>query len=228
MKSINYINILLVLFFLAGCKNNPPVLPPSKATLIFPEKNSACVTGAIISDSQSSITFTWNSADHADKYTLQLKNLLTGLITTKTVTNNQLTDTLLRNTPYSWFVRAKSNSSPITSQSDTWRFYNSGLGVNSHPPFPADNLSPALGAVATVVSAKINLTWTTADPDNDITGYDVYFGTTTTPASIKTNITTTFVNDIAVVSGTKYYWKVITKDAAGNTSDSGLFQFTVN
>jgi hypothetical protein len=31
-----------------------------------------------------------------------------------------------------------------------------------------------------------------------------------------------------VVANTTYYWKVITRDTKGNTSDSGVFEFKTN
>ncbi len=202
--------------------------PPAKATLIFPAQSSACTTGTVISATQSTITFTWNTSANTDSYELDIKNLLTGAISTQTSTTNSLAVNLLRDTPYSWFVISKSAAVSTTTQSDTWKFYNAGLGTVSHPPFPADNLSPGFGQSVTATGGTINLTWTSADPDNDISAYDVYFGTTATPAISKANIATPSVSGIAVVSGTTYYWKVITKDALGNTSDSGVFQFKVN
>lgn len=225
-----YLIVISILFVaIAGCKkgdNTPP--DPSKTTLVFPLQNSACTTGTVISATQSTITFTWNSSANTDSYVVYIKNLLTATTTTQTATTNQLSATLNRDTPYSWYVVSKSNSSINTTQSDTWKFYNAGLGTVSHPPFPADNPSPAYGQNVTATAGAINLTWTASDPDNDIAGYDVYFGTTATPALSKSNVTDKFVNGVTVTSGITYYWKVITKDVAGNTSDSGVFQFKVN
>ncbi|OCX50836.1 hypothetical protein BEL04_19095 [Mucilaginibacter sp. PPCGB 2223] len=210
-----------------GCskKNDTKDIPdPVAAILTFPAQNSACTTGTVISSTQSTIVFTWNSASNADSYEIDIKNLLTGTISTQTITTNQYTATLLRDTPYSWYIVSKSSSSAVTAKSDVWKFYNAGVGTVSHPPFPADNLSPTFGQ--SVTGSTVNLTWTASDPDNDIAGYDVYFGTNSTPAISKSNITAQFVNGVTVTPGTTYYWKVITKDAAGNTSDSGTFQFS--
>ncbi|MEO6520594.1 MAG: hypothetical protein ABIN91_02880 [Mucilaginibacter sp.] len=221
--------ITLATTFIVGCgKNNTTPPDPEVTTLTFPAQNSACTTGAIISSTQSSIVFTWNSAGNTDSYEIDIKNLLTGTVATQIVTANQYTVTLLRDTPYSWYVVSMSRSSATTAKSDVWKFYNAGVGTVSHPPFPADNLSPAYGQNVTPTTGAINLGWTAIDPDNDIAGYDIYVGTTTTPALFKSNITDKFVNGVTVTSGTTYYWKVITKDVAGNTSDSGVFQFKVN
>jgi hypothetical protein len=231
MKS-NLAIVLLAstLIIIAGCgKNHPTGAPdPQPATLTFPAQNAACTTGTVISASQSTITFTWNSAGNADSYEVDIKNLLTATTTTLTATTNQLTVNLLRNTPYSWYVVSKSNSVSTTAKSDVWKFYNAGLGTVSHPPFPADALTPTFAQSVTATGGTIKLSWTGSDPDNDIAGYDVYFGTTATPALSKSNITDMFLNSVAVTSGVTYYWKVVTKDNQGNSSDSGVFQFKVN
>jgi len=229
-KRLSIILTSFALIIIAGCGKNSTnsIADPTAVTLTFPAQNSACTTGTVISATQSTIVFTWNSASNADSYEIDIKNLLTSTIVTQTVTTNQYTATLLRDTPYSWYVVSKSNSSSTTAKSDVWKFYNAGLGTISHPPFPADALTPTFGQNVTATAGAIKLSWAGSDPDNDIAGYDVYFGTTATPALSKANVTDMFLNGVSVTSGTTYYWKVITKDNQGNTSDSGVFQFKVN
>ena len=229
MRKHILVTLITVTTLIAGCgkKNDPASAPdPGKAALTLPAQNAACATGTVISSTQSTIIFTWNSSANTDSYELDIKNLLTGTTTTQTSATNQLSVNLNRDTPYSWYVVSKSSTSTTATKSDVWKFYNAGVGTVSHPPFPADNLSPTFGQ--SVTAGTVNLTWTGSDPDNDIAGYDVYFGTTPSPAISKSNITDKFVNGVTVTSGIVYYWKVITKDAAGNTSDSGTFQFKVN
>ena len=221
-------SISLALMSCGGKKNNP-VPDPAKAVLVFPAQNAVCTTGTVISASQSSITFTWNAADNTNSYDLNLKNLLTSATTTQNTANTKLTITLARNTPYSWSITSRSSKTSNTVQSDTWKFYNSGPGVVTYAPFPAEITSPTFGEKVTAVAGKVDLSWTGSAVDNSsIANYDVYFGTTATPAVFKNAITDSFVNNVNVTSGTTYYWKVITRDVDGNTSDSGLFQFTVN
>lgn len=221
--------VLIAVLAYSGCgkKGSDPVLTaPDKVSLTFPAQNAACTTGAIISASQSAITFTWNSAARTTSYDIIVKNLLTGAITTESTASNQLPLILLRNTPYAWYVISKSTQVSETAQSETWKFYNSGPGILSHPPFPADLLSPAVGQKIPAGTTK--LAWLGADTDNDIAGYDVYLGTTASPPLLKQNVTDMFINSVTVTAGTTYCWKVVTKDAQGNSSDSGIFQFTVN
>ena len=210
-----------------GSKSNPTP-NPSATVLTFPAQNSACTTGTVISATQSTITFTWNSAANADSYELDIKNLLTGTLSTQTSSTNLLAVNLLRNTPYSWYVISKSSKVSATAQSDTWKFYNAGPGTVSHPPFPADVLTPSFGQSVTAPAGTINLSWTGSDPDNDIANYDVYFGTAATPPLLKSGVTAMILNSVAVISGSTYYWKIITWDSLGNSSDSGTYQFKVN
>jgi len=224
--------LLMLIVLIAGCSHgsDPTPTPPSpdKAVLTFPAQNAVCTSGTVISTTQTSVTLTWNASANTDSYEIDIKNLLTSAITVQTASANQLTMTLLRGTPYSWYVVSKSNSTTSTSQSDTWKFYVAGLGVTSYAPFPATITAPAFGVNVTATANTVNLTWTGSDVDNDIVGYDVYFGTATTPPLSKANVTDMFLNNVTVTSGTTYYWKVITKDSQGNTSDSGVYQFKVN
>ncbi|EHQ26879.1 hypothetical protein [Mucilaginibacter paludis] len=232
MKKLLFVSLVFILL-LAGCgkkdvsDNTPTGLPPLTSTLVFPAQNALCISGSVISAGQSSIAFKWTAAENADSYDITIKNLLTGLITTQTVNQPQADVVLLRNTPYSWFITSKSTKSSSTAKSDVWKFYNSGSGVIAYAPFPADNLIPALGQTISSTNNKVTLSWTGSDIDNDIASYDVYFGTLSVPTLYKKDITTASV-DVSVTPATKYYWKVITKDAVGNTSESDVIQFTVN
>lgn len=219
---------LILTLLMAGCsKHNTPKPAPEKATLTFPAQNALCTSGTVISTTEASITLTWNAAAHADNYEIDIKNLITNAVAVQTAGTNQVTATLLRNTPYSWFVVSKSNSVSTTAQSDAWKFYVAGLGTTSYSPFPAALVTPAFGANVTATAHAINLVWTGSDVDNDITGYDVYFGSAATPPLLKADVTDMFLNGVAVTSGGTYYWKVITKDAQGNASDSNIYQFKV-
>jgi hypothetical protein len=229
MKSRLLIVGLLLTAMGCGKKSSPtpaPDLTPAKAVLTLPKQNEACTSGTIISATQSSVLFTWGASNNADSYELNLKNLLTGATTSQTTSTTQLQITLSRNTPYSWYIASKSNKSSTTAQSDTWKFYNAGAGTVSYAPYPADVVAPAIGQ--NVVAGTVNLSWKGSSVGGNITGYDVYFGTSTSPAVLKSNVTDSFYNNVSVISGTQYYWKVVTEDAIGNTSDSGLFQFKVN
>jgi hypothetical protein len=221
--------IILFFFIITGCQKGEKANPqPEKATLVFPVDNSVCVEGIILSLTENSINFTWNSSNSTDSYEFSIKNLITGTSIVKVVNTPNIEITLLRNTPYSWFVSSRNTKNSFIAKSDIWKFYNSGPGVISYSPFPAEIISPKKEQTVQAISGNINLEWKGNDVDGDILNYDIYLGTTTTPSIINSKITSSSLNNIAVKANTTYYWKVITRDSKGNLSDSGLNQFMVN
>jgi hypothetical protein len=220
----------LIILAVSGCrkkKKTPDSTIPGKPELILPVQNSICLSGTVISPTESQVLFTWKATVNTDSYDLVLKNLLTYTSTTVTTSDTKVMATILRNTPYEWYISARQNISTTTTQSDNWKFYNSGTGVVSYAPFPAEIESPTFGQIVTAVNGKINLSWFGSSVDNNITGYNVCLGTTTNPPAIKNGVTDSFLKDVSVTANTTYYWRVITVDANGNYTDSGLYQFKV-
>src|ERR1700744_5961762 len=152
MKNLIIIPAVAILFTGCGGKHNNPKPAPEKAILVAPAQNAVCTTGTVISDSTSSIMFSWKQAKNASNYNLVYKNLLTSATVTKSTSNTQLTVTLLRNTPYAWYVISKSAQSNATDKSDIWKFYNAGAGVTIYAPFPAEIISPGYDAAVAAQS----------------------------------------------------------------------------
>lgn len=223
--------ILFSIFIFTGCgkSGSSPAAPDlAKLALISPAQNEICTQGAIISTTQSTVTLKWAAAANSNSYDVNIKNL--GDLTTisQTTTNTQVDVILNRNTPYSWSVTSKSSASTSSSQSDVWKFYNSGVAITSYAPFPADISSPLMGQAVTAINGKITLSWTGSDVDNDIVSYDVYLGNLPIPDLLQSNINQTSLNNVSISAGKTYYWKVVTKDSKGNLSDSGVYRFTTN
>ena len=84
-----------------------------------------------------------------------------------------------------------------------------------------------MGQNLSAIAGKITLDWAGTDVDDDIVSYNIYFSTGASPALVMSNLTPSFF-DVSVAPNNTYYWKVITKDAKGNTSDSGVYQVKVN
>jgi hypothetical protein len=217
------ISLIIISF---GCEKEAPA--PIAAVLVSPLYNEACTTGIILSDTESKIYLSWNAGANAESYEVTLMNLLNQDKQTKVTNANTIEVTLKRNTPYSWYVTSKSSKSPVTAKSSIWKFYNPGLGTSSFPPYPAEIISPTLGQKVTAINGKLTLQWRGLDTDNDILNYDVYFGTSNAPGILQSKLSETSLANVAVNPATTYYWKVITRDAKGNTSDSGTFQFITN
>ena len=209
-----------------GGSNTAPA--PTKATLTFPDQNGLCISGTDLSDSFSTVTFTWSAGSNTDSYDLNLKNLNTSVSTVQSTSQSTLSMSLQKNTPYSWYIISKSGKSSTTAQSDTWKFYNAGKGIISYAPFPAEITSPAYGEMVVATGGTINLTWQGSSViAGTIASYDIYLGITKTPGLLQASVSNSFLNNVTVSSNSTYYWKVITRDHAGNTSDSGLSQFSV-
>jgi len=222
--------LTLLTYTLSSCGGGNEAPPaPTAATLSSPVNNEACTTGTVISETESRITFSWLAGTNADSYELVVTNLLNQTQQIQAAISTTAELTLKRNTPYSWYVLSKSSKNPTTANSTTWKFYNAGPASSTYPPYPAEIVSPTLGQNLTPTNGKINLQWRGSDADNDIINYDIYLGTSGTNLTlIKSQHTTSTLADVAVNANTTYYWKVITRDAKGNTSDSGLFEFRTN
>jgi len=213
---------------LVACKKNKsvPASAPEKATLVFPGKDQTCTEGTTVNAASSKILFKWNAAEHADKYEIVVINLLNKQKVTESTTNTQFEFTLARNTPYSWSVTSMSSKTDAFTGSEIWKFYNAGQGMLSYAPFPAEILSPLNGTSIVAVNGKIILSWSGSDVDNDILNYDVYLGQNSNPGLLTEKLTQPLLNDVTVVKG-NYYWRIVTRDQQGNTSDSGLQNFVV-
>jgi len=227
-KNISLIIVVLI-STLYSCKKNHTVPAPAQAVLTSPLQSSVCTSGTVINATQSTVVFSWNASANTDSYDLYTTNLLTKTtVTTPDIKTTQFGLSLLRGTPYSWYVISKSASTSATAQSSTWKFYNAGIGNVSYAPFPAVIVSPTFAENLIAANGTISLSWKGSSvTTGSIANYDVYLGTTNSPALLKSDITDSFLNNVTVTSKTTYYWKVITRDIAGDTSDSGLYQFTV-
>ncbi|WP_184549537.1 hypothetical protein [Mucilaginibacter sp. FT3.2] len=219
---------LIIILSIISCGKKAPVPAPGVASLTAPLKDQPCLTGTVLSATESSVAFSWNPSQNTDNYDLTITNLLTKTATTQTVSTTTATVKLLRNTPYSWYISSKAKKTSVVTKSDVWKFYNAGAGVVTYAPFPAEITGPAFGAVVASGTTKVNLTWKGSSVSSNIVAYDVYFGPSSNPDLFRNHITDSFVNDVNVGANTTYYWRVVTVDANGNISDSGTYNFFVS
>jgi hypothetical protein len=171
------------------------------------------------------VFFEWQAGLHTDEYELNLLNLFTNTEETHFTSETKIPVVLNRATPYSWFVISTSDVSDSIAISETWQFYNAGEAVVSYAPFPADILTPGMAAVITGTS--VDLDWQGGDVEDDISGYDVYLGTSNPPDLHAADISDSELVAVPVETGQIYYWSITTKDDFGNSSGSGVFQFRV-
>lgn len=222
----NY-QVIFLLIILVGCGKDDPQ-PPAAALLVFPEQNSECTTGESINASTSLVEFRWQASENTDTYEVRATNMDTNTSETTNVTGTSVKLTLVKGALYAWTVTSKNGGVQETSVSERWLFYNSGAQT-TYAPFPAEVLTPNSGATVRKDSSdEITLEWSGSDIDGDIASYEVYFGTSSPPEDLVTEQSDDNAVTVAVISNTVYYWKVLTFDAEGNSSDSGIYTFKVD
>lgn len=230
MKKITH-SIIALLFFGCGVDvdliEELTVLAPD-LQIVFPENNSECTAGTILSENQSEVTFEWSEIEGVQSYNIILINLATGIEEEFSSLSSSLPIILERGTPYQWIVDAIVRiDEEDTVVSASGYFYNAGPGVTTYIPFPADAISPLNGAQLLGTTTSINIEWTSEDLDNDIVSYDLYLGSSSNPELFAADIETPLISNVQVATGNQYYWRVVTKDAIGNESNSEIFSFEV-
>ena len=205
-----------------------PPTPPGKATLVAPANNKTCETGTSVSDTQSTVAFSWNASASTNTYDVRITNLNTSTATNKNgVSATSTTATLDKGVPYSWKVTSKNTQTTTTTGSDTWKFYLAGDGVVNYAPFPAELKTPASGSTVTLSDGKATFTWEGTDPDSgDTLSYTVYVDTTDgkqTPTTALSNLSAQTA-DVELEAATTYYWRVKTSDGT-NASYSIVYSF---
>jgi len=240
-----YIQIILVLLLISACSGSDdssagpvsgppdptptPDSSPTSARLVFPDNNLECNQGTNITETESTVEFRWEASSNTDTYEVEVVDLITRIALNVTTSETKTNITIKRATPYSWTVTSK--SSVGESISDTWKFYNSGDGVTSYAPFPATIISPEVGAEVTANNdATVMVTWNGADVDDDLVQYRVFVGTEID--DIRSFVTVDIDQgnsvNLPVRAGVINYWKVVSIDSKGNTSESSLASFYVN
>lgn len=224
-----FLLFIFTVFALSACKKDDKTIPlnPTQVNLIFPFENSECTGGTDTTETESTVLFEWTSGQNVDEYELVLTNLTSGDSTIHTTIELNISITIKRATPYSWYILSKSNSTSTTAKSTIWKFYNAGDALTYYAPFPAEIVSPIMAERITTTANVITLDWIGSDVDGDIVSYDVYFGTSSQPEIIENDIEESILNNVAISSNTVYYWEIVTKDARGNTSNSGIYQFRI-
>lgn len=202
---------------------------PEAANLTSPANNTACLTGTDVDANSASITFTWQAAHNADSYDLVVKNLISAQTSTYSVSGTSKYLVLNKTQPYSWYVISKSSKTSDSVKSDTWKFYVAGNASSSYAPFPATIISPATNAVvASNGSSPVTVVfqWVGSAVNNDIAFYTVYLDTQDA-STVVVKSTAASTASMSLAAGKTYYWRVVTTDAAGNSSDSGVFSFSI-
>lgn len=224
--------IILLLFavftFSTGCRKKREPKPPGQVQLVFPEKNSECTTGQSLGATTSRVTFRWQEANNVQTYELRVTNLNTRSTQTISTAATSADLPIEKGVPFAWQVRSRNNQVEESISSEVWNFYNSGSNT-SFAPFPADIISPRMSQrVFKDINNEVTLSWSASDLDDDIDNFEVYLSTVNPPTDLVANLGNTILEQkVSVASNTVYYWSVITTDAEGNATSSGIYTFKV-
>lgn len=129
--------------------------------------------------------------------------------------------TMNYDTTYYWKIIAWDNHNAST-QGSIWDF--STMEEPNNPPYPPSDPSPVDGATNVDITTQLN--WTGGDPDGDDVTYDVYFGLTTPPLKVVSNLSTLSYDPGTLEYMTTYYWKIISWDSHGLSAIGDIWQFS--
>ncbi|MFX0555656.1 hypothetical protein ACOCEA_02605 [Maribacter sp. CXY002] len=224
---LNLLIVFSVLGVFFGCKKKSAPKPPEQALLVFPEKNSECTTGVDLDANTSQVEFRWQQADNVQTYELRVANSNTGTVQTISTSSTTARLPLTKGQSFSWVVRSRNNQVEQSVSSEMWHFYTAGSRT-TFAPFPAEIISPKMSEkIFKDINNEIELSWTAADLDNDISGYKVYFSNENPPNTLVAALpNNSFSYKVTVLSGSVYYWSILTEDEEGNVSNSGIYSFT--
>ena len=229
-RFISYL-IIIVLFVSCSKEVIPEILNPQTSNLLSPANNETCLDGVSINDSQSDVNFSWTTTQNTVSYDVIVTNLTTQSQQTFSSNLNQTTISLIKAEPYSWKVKSIGEVGSKPAISEQWKFYLAGDAIVNYAPFPAELLSPRSGANVTPgVNNLITLNWTSTDVDGDLDRFEVYLDQTDASIlveSINYKADETSI-EVEVENDSTYYWKVISIDASGNQSISGVYAFRTN
>jgi hypothetical protein len=112
-----------------------------------------------------------------------------------------------------------------TTQESTLAEFTVNIAEN-FPPYEPSNPTPANNSIDVDINA--DLSWDGGDPDDpdeNIT-YDVYFGTSSDPPKVASNISDTNYDIGTMEFDTQYYWRTVSWDNHGASTSGPIWCFT--
>jgi hypothetical protein len=161
----------------------------------------------------TNVLLDWSDCVNTSSYEVFFSNSSTPTHYVNTTTSSYQLPQLSFNTKYYWRVVSKNACG--NNSSDIWNF-TTGCPIPSKPQLSSPTNS------STNSSTSVLLDWANC---SDATLYDVYFGNSSTPAYYA-NTTTSSYQLPALNYSTKYYWKVVSRNACGNNS-SDTWEFNI-
>lgn len=198
----------------------PCNLPPTTPTLIYPADGA---TGVAITDN-----LTWNNGNSQCAGLTATYDVYFGIVSPPPLVGNSGSTKawdpgiMLSGTRYYWKVVAKD---AMGSSSSVQRSFTTALLPCTTGPGTVFVQSPADGADD--VSINVSLVWSggASQCDGLTATYDVYFGTSSPPPFDHNNGSNQAWDPGTLQYSTTYYWRVVAKDANGETPGS-VWSFT--
>ena len=166
--------------------------------------------------------FSWGTATNATNFKIYIGTDGGGTTLPTNLANGTLTNgntftlpTLPGNSTVYWSA-VPTNGVGDATGCTIWSFTTAGAPNCATVPAPA--------IAATNIQRNPSLSWT-APSAPSASSYDVYFGTSPTPALV-TNTTTASYTPALLAASTTYYWKVVPKNALGDATGCATWSFT--
>ena len=158
--------------------------------------------------SSTDAVLVWEPAPGASSYDVFLGSATSApsLLQRDVKTNSFTAGGLARGTTYFWFVVAHASCDPTVTTSTPLRSFMVAGSCSSPGSF--DLVSPA--AAEANVSVTPVLSWSASA---NASAYDLYFGTTSNPPLLVSDLTTTSTPVPQLENGTTYFWRVVAKVA---------------
>ena len=226
------LRIFLIFILVIGCSKDS-IPDPSPAVLLAPINENNCETAIPINLTESKVNFSWIKSENTDEYELVIKSGTKNKVYTKELADSDTKNeniyynqVLLNGDIYSWYVISKSINSPVSTQSDVWQFYLEGNAEPDYIPQPSNLIYPENEATLSLDNSDvIQFIWSSKDEDNNIDYYHFYLGQEIDNLlKIGDEIKQTSYQQKLEINKT-YYWKVVTFDIQGNSSDSAVNKF---
>ncbi len=230
-NTINKLSCLTLMLVLLSCGSDSTEEPdiinqnPTTPVALSPANNSLCQV--------LDLEFSWSAATDPDGddliYQIDIasdESFLSIERSGKTANTSKIFN-LNKGVLYFWRVKSIDGDQASSEYSSTWQFITEDDGSINYVPFNAELLVPEDGSVHNQTS--MSLAWEAEDLDGDALTFDLYFGTDIdNPELLKEDLTEANYNLESLTGNLTYYWYVVVKDTAGNSSVGKTWSFSLN
>ena len=195
--------------FVAGLQGGGSTPPPPSGTVTLTANPSSITAGQ-----SSTLTLTMPTTNYHNV-------MINGIRPTLAVVGTTLVGTLVVTPATTTLYQASAtdpSGNPYTMPSVTVTVIS---GPPPPPSPPGTPSSPAPNSGTTGISVNPTLTWSASGA----TSYDVYFGTASNPPLVSSNQSLASYTPATLSLSTQYFWKIVAKNSAGNTTGP-IWNFT--